>query len=119
MTPTEALETFLKRAVVRRLERHLEFARSVKRRGKFLDTFHHALELDLNPEATVVSIPNDILIRPAFLYAPPATFGAKLSSLQDLLVGFETSCLAVSVDGSAAIFRPEDWIDKQMLFDWT
>ncbi len=118
MTDIEALETFLRRALSRRADRYVEFAKSPKRRRKFLDAIHHDLESDLNSNLSVPVISADILDRPAYLFVPPTTFGRTVSTLREIAETHDDAMLAVSHDATGAVLRPETYVDSAMFFEF-
>jgi hypothetical protein len=115
---TEALTTFLKLALARRVDRYVEFASKPKTQKKFLDSLHHDLEGSLDPQAAVSSLPAVALDLAAYLYAPPGDFGTPIPSLRDIAESDDESCLAVSRNGRAAVYCPEAYVDSRMCFFW-
>jgi hypothetical protein len=115
---TEALTTFLRRALAERVDRYVEFASKPKTQKKFLEALCHDLEASLDRDAAVSSLPPAALDLPAFLYSPPRDFGVPVASLREIAESHDDSCLVVSQDGRAALYCPETYVDSRLHFFW-
>lgn len=118
MDATDALVTFLRRALTNRVERYVEFASKPKTQKKFLEALCHELEGALDADAAIASLPNDALNLPGYLYAPPREFGIPIPSLREVADSHDDSCLAISQDGRAAVYCPETYVDSRLHFFW-
>ena len=117
MDANEALEKFLRRCLLRRVDRYVEFASSPKNRTKLLAAIHHDLETDVDRSLACESLSEAALDAPAYRFAPRSDFGTKISSLREVVESHEMSLLAIARDGSAAVLRPEARVDSQLLFE--
>ena len=117
MDANQALEKFLRRCLSRRADRYVEFANSVKRQSKFLNAIYHELEADLDSSLARGALSEAVLNRPAYLFCPPDTFGVEIPTLREIAASHDDSRLAVARDGSAAVLRPETYVDSVLLFE--
>lgn len=115
---TDALTTFLRRALAERVDRYVEFASKPKTRQKFLESLCHDLEASLNTDAAVSALPAAALDLPAYLFAPPRDFGVEIASMREIAESHDDSCLVVSQDGRAALYCPETYVDSRLHFFW-
>ena len=118
MDATEALTTFLRRALSERVDRYVQFASKAKTREKFLRAIDHDLEACLDSSMAVPVLPPAALDLPAFLYAPPKKFGLPVPALRAVLESGNDSFLAISRDGRAAVYSPEAYLDSRLCYFW-
>lgn len=117
MHATDALETFLRLTLRRRVERYVEFAKSDKQRSKFLGALYHDLESDLDSSKATKALSEASLRQPGYLFAPPDRFGLDVTSLRLVDGTHDDAILAISRDGRVGILRPEALADRVLRFE--
>ncbi|MEO1584241.1 MAG: hypothetical protein AAFR96_06680 [Planctomycetota bacterium] len=119
MNEAQVVTDFLERALLQsRRDRYIGFIRQQKTRRKFLQSLYHDLEWCIDQDQVVQRLPDDVLDRPSLCFAPPAEFGAPISTLRGAVDSAGDACLAITTDGRAGVYRPESPTDSALHFLW-
>ena len=112
MTPEEAIDHFLSRALSKRWRSRYASILCTKR-GKrtFLAGLYHELQDHLDSSKAVSSFPTKAWALPAFAFSESCGFGQREESLRDAFDTVGDGSLITDSTGRYGIYQPEDMVD--------